>query len=176
MKIEKFNRLLNALALEDFQQILDGSALVMVKDSSLAIASEKESYMVYKMKDSGFESAEDLRSYLTEKSDSLLNDYYNFNPVSVEHFNKSLASLIKENGGNSFVDYPDEPSLLKIFIDGGELVAEDKNSVRFQYGLSLVLNNNISPEELETELENWVKLSLAYNEYIGLNSCRFVCS
>ena len=80
---------------QDFlQSILDGSALVMVRDEALGLGSSNGAFVIFWIEDEKFSSVDDLRDYLDIEAEDLLTNYYQHSPLSKEYFEKKLSDFM----------------------------------------------------------------------------------
>jgi hypothetical protein len=173
MNTEQFKQLLETFADEDYQAVLDGAALVVFQDKALALGKPEEAYVIYELGDDQFDSVSALKANLLANAESILKEYYQFNPLSKEFFNRELSALIQEHGENAFISMPGKETGLKLFVEDGKVVAEDNSSPRFKYGFHLSLDEKMLPQAISNKVKNWVQSGSAYNEYISVNVCRF---
>ncbi|WP_178861690.1 hypothetical protein [Thiomicrorhabdus cannonii] len=175
MNTEQFKEALQTFADEDYQAVLDGAALVVFQDKALALGKPEEAYVIYELGDEQFDSAQALKAHLLANAESILKEYYQFNPLSKEYFNRELSALIQEHGENAFISMPGKETTFKLFVEDGKVVAEDNSSPRFKYGFHLSLDEKMLPQAISNKVKNWVQSGSAYSEYISVNVCRFSC-
>ncbi|MDG6778243.1 hypothetical protein QCB44_05950 [Thiomicrorhabdus sp. zzn3] len=176
MNVETYKQALNELSNDDYQAILeDDAALVVFQDKALTLGKPDEAYVIYELGDDQFDSVDALKAHLLEQAEEMLQEYYQYNPLSKMFFNQSLMDLINENDENAFVSMPGQEAKLKLFCENGKLVAEGPESPRFKYGFNLHLKEKMLPQAISNKVKNWVQSGTAYEEYISVNVCRFSC-
>lgn len=175
MNTEQFKQAVNALDKEALQAILDGKALKIEKDESLAIGRSSEAYVIYHLGEEQYDSPEALKADLLVRAESLLSDYYQFNPLSEVSFNRQLMALINAYPSDHFISMPGQPEKGRIFVNQDILVAEGEESPRFKYGMALELDEVLPEQALSNKLKSWVSSGNAYRDYISINVCRFSC-
>lgn len=173
MNTEQFKEVLQTLADEDYQAVLDGAALVVFQDKSLTLGKPEEAYVIYELGDEAFDSVGALKAHLLAHAESILKEYYQFNPLSKEYFNRELSALIQQHGETAFISMPGKETNLKLFVEDGKVIAEDNSSPRFKYGFHLSLEEKMLPQAISNKVKNWVQSGSAYSEYISVNVCRF---
>ncbi|MDX1353177.1 MAG: hypothetical protein R3254_09205 [Thiomicrorhabdus sp.] len=173
MNTEQFKQALTDFSDENYQAILDGAALIIFEDKGLTLGKSQQAYVIFEMGDESFDNIQALKNSLLERADELIQEYYQYNPISKMHFNKQLLDLVKEHGANAFVTMPGQEASVKLFVEGSHVVIEGNDSPRFKYGFCLVLNEKVLPQAVENKVKNWVQSGSAYDDYISVNVCRF---
>lgn len=173
MNTEQFKQCLQDFPNEDYQALLDGAALIIEQDKALSLGTSQQAYVIFELGDENFDSVDSLKASLIERSDALIQEYYQHNPLSKMHFNSQLLELIKIHGATAFITMPGQQASVKLFTQDGQLVIETAESVRFKYGFCLVLNDKVLPQAIENKVKNWVSSGSAYDDYISVNVCRF---
>ncbi|WP_321324931.1 hypothetical protein [Thiomicrorhabdus sp.] len=173
MNAEQFKQALAEFPDENYQEILDGAALIIFEDKALTLGKSQQAYVIFEMGDEKFNSTEELKKSLIERADDLILEYYQYNPISKMHFNNQLTALVKEHGANAFVTMPGQEASVKLFVEGSKVIVETNESERFKYGFCLVLNEKVLPQAVENKVKNWVSSGSAYDDYISVNVCRF---
>lgn len=173
MNSEQFNETLEALDDRHYQAILEGAALVMQDDIALVLGRSEQAFVIFELGEERFESVSALKRSLMDRSEALIAEYYQFNPISKHHFNQQLNRLIETQGARAFVQLPSAEADLKLFVDQGVLVAEGGDSPRFKYGIGLALSEQYPSQAIENKVKNWLSSGNAYGDYISVNVCRF---
>lgn len=164
---------LEALEQSHYQAILEGAALVVQNDMALTVGKSEQPFVIFELGDEQFDFTEALKASLIERSEALIAEYYQFNPMSKSHFNQQLTQLIVAHGADALVSMPSKQADLKLFVDQGTLTLEGADSPRFKYGISLALSENYPPKAIENKVKNWLASDHAYGDYISVNVCRF---
>ncbi len=173
MNTEQFKLALTEFSDENYQAILEGAALIIKEDKALTLGKPEQAYVIFEMGDESFDSVNDLKKSLLERSDDLIEEYYQYNPVSKMHFNNQLSSLVQAHGANAFITMPGQEATVKLFVNEGTVVVETKESPRFKYGFCLVLNDKLIAQAVDNKIKNWITSGSAYDDYISVNVCRF---
>ncbi|MGM0541042.1 MAG: hypothetical protein ACQEQR_01235 [Pseudomonadota bacterium] len=173
MNAELFKQVLTEFSDENYQAILEDAALVIHEDKSLTLGKTQQAYVIFEMGDESFDSITELKNSLLERADDLIEEYYQYNPVSKMHFNNQLLALIKEHSANAFVTMPGQEAQVKLFTHNGNVLVENIESPKFKYGFCLVLKDKVLPQAVENKVKNWVSSGSAYDDYISVNVCRF---
>lgn len=173
MNVEQFKLALNDFPDADYQEILDGAALIVYEDKALKLGKAQQAYVIFELGQESFDSIDALKTSLIERAEALIPEYYQHNPLSKMHFNNQLNALIQEHGAHAFVTMPGKQASIKIFVNESQVVIETEESPRFKYGFCLVLNDKVLPQAVENKVKNWVSSGSAYDDYISVNVCRF---
>lgn len=173
MNAEQFTQALNDFSDENYQAILDGAALIIHEDKGLTLGKSQQAYVIFELGDENFDSSDALKASLIERAEDLIQEYYQYNPISKMHFNNQLQNLIKEHSANAFVTMPGQEATVKLFVEGSDVIVETNESPRFKYGFCLVLNEKVLSQAVENKVKNWVSSGSAYDDYISVNVCRF---
>jgi hypothetical protein len=62
-----------------------------------------------------------------------------------------------------------------LFVDGGEVIAECADSPRHRYGVFCELESTLSEHAIEEQVRQWLERGEAYEDYLGMNVCRYNC-
>lgn len=173
MNAELFKQALTEFSDENYQAILEGAALIIAEDKALTLGKSEQAYVIFEMGEESFDSVNDLQSSLLTRADDLIEEYYQYNPVSKMHFNNQLLRLVQDHGANAFVTMPGQEATVKLFVDGDRVVVETNECPRFKYGFCLVLNDKLIAQAVDNKIKNWITSGSAYDDYISVNVCRF---
>ncbi len=173
MNAQQFIDSLNELDDSDFQAILDGQALIVFQDSSLTIGRTDVAYVIFELGDESFDTTDALKASLIERAEDLITEYYQYNPLSKEYFNKELTKMMQELGWDAFLAMPGQEAKYKLFVDGSTLHAEDESSPRYKYGSHQVLDEKMPATAIQNKAKNWIQSGAAYENYISTNVCRW---
>ncbi|MDX1796499.1 MAG: hypothetical protein R3219_07220, partial [Hydrogenovibrio sp.] len=135
MNASQFEQALSQLTEQDFQAILDGQALIVDQDQALKIGRPDAAFVIYELGEDAIDSVEALKAHLVENAEALIAEYYQFNPISREQFQRHIQRLFAEHGPQAFVGLNGQLPERVIFAENGELVCEDASSPRFKYGI-----------------------------------------
>ncbi|KUJ72700.1 hypothetical protein [Thiomicrospira sp. WB1] len=166
---------LNALDDDAYQALMEGAGLVVEQDEGLSIGRPDQAFVMFELGDETFENAQALKASLLSRAEGLIDEYYQFNPLSKPFFNRQLMAYVQTYGPEAFVSMPGQSAQWVVFADGGELVCEDASSPRFDYGLHLRLDEKMPALAIKNKVKNWVQSGSAYEDYISVNVCRFSC-
>jgi DNA-directed RNA polymerase subunit L len=176
MNVEQLKQQIQQLDESQLQAVLNGQALKSIKDESLDIGKKDDAYVFFYIEDEQFDSPEELRQYLLENAETLLEKYYQYNPISPEAFNRQLMAVIADpEVAKKLALLPNKPNELSVFVEGDQVVLEGLDSPRFKYGLHLTLTEELMPQAVVNKVKNWVQSGEAYRDYISANVCRFSC-
>ena len=173
MNAEQFKQTLTEFSDENYQSILDGAALIIEQDKGLTLGKSEQAFVIFELGDESFDSVAELKASLIERAEDLIQEYYQYNPVSKMHYNNQLTRLVQEHGAKAFVAMPGQEATLKIFVNDDQVIVEDETSQRFKYGFCLVLGEKLLPQAIENKVKNWIMSGSAYDDYISVNVCRF---
>ncbi len=173
-----YNNFLNQLQQfsdSDWKALFSGKTLEMLDDQQLRITAGVTPFAI--LKSAGFEATdpETLKQAVLDNVEAIYKRYYRTHPLSEAGFNYQLKQLANKHGAQSFITPIGKQARYTLFVDDGEVIVEDKNSPRHKYGVFLELLN----PELETNPEDafadWVNSGKAYEDYRGMNVCRYNC-
>lgn len=173
MNSQQFIEALNELDDSQLQEILDGQGLIVYQDTSLTTGRPDAAYVIYELGEDAYDDIVALKTALSEQADALIDEYYQFNPLSKEYFNRELMKMLQELGWDAFLQQPGEEANYKLFVEKDQLVAEDASSLRFKYGTCLELEQKFPSTALQNKAKNWVQSGSAYEGYITTNVCRW---
>lgn len=173
MNTQLFTEQLEQFSDENYQSILEGAALIIFEDKALTLGRSEQAYVIFELGDESFDSVSKLKASLISRADDLIQEYYQYNPLSKMHFNNQLLQLVKEHGANAFVTMPGQEATAKLFVNNDSVIVEGIASPRFKYGFCLVLNEKLLAQAVENKVKNWVQSGSAYDDYISVNVCRF---
>ncbi|MBD3821173.1 MAG: hypothetical protein IE914_02750 [Thiotrichales bacterium] len=173
MNAQEFKEAVNALTEEELTAILQDEGLIVHQDQSLKTGPSDAAFVIYELGDDGFTQTSEVKNYLLENAESLIETYYQFNPVSKERFNRELQGLFNEHGQDAFVCKQGKTPQKVIFVEQGNLIVEDESSPRFKYGIYLQVEDDSSSMVKINKAKNWLQSGSAYGDYISTNVCRF---
>ncbi|MBF6058168.1 MULTISPECIES: hypothetical protein [Thiomicrorhabdus] len=176
MNLEQFTNALDAMSDEDLQLILDDAdkGLIVVRDETLGVGASDQAYVIYELGEDKFASVADLRNNLSAQAETMLKEYYQFNPLSKEFFNKEVQKLFNEHGELSFISTPKKPASKAIFVENEQVLCLDEDEPRFKYAFKLELDDSYAqPQAQLNKVKNWIQSGSAYQDYISVNVCRF---
>lgn len=173
MNAEQFKQALNDYSDENYQAILDGASMVVFQDEDLTVGKSEDAYVIFELGDESFDSISELKASLIERAEELIQEYYQYNPLSKVAFDRALTALIAEHGNEAFVAMPGKEAELKIFVDNDQVISEGPESPRFKYGIELHLEDKMPPLAISNKVKNWIQSGSAYGDYISVNVCRF---
>lgn len=174
MNKHTFISLLEVLSDAQWQAIVDGKALLIVDDLSLAIGSA-DSPNVILAAQTGLDAAS-LSAESLAQADELLTQYYRTHPLTRKGFTVQATALMEQYGEQAFAaltyDFPERT----LFVDGGELIAETKDSPRHRYGAFCELEQVIDDHtEIAVRVKQWLASGAAHERYLEMNVCRYTC-
>ncbi len=175
MNFEEFKKQLNTLSDSDWENLFQGSVLNMLSDEKIKVTTEKSPYMILNGTDFSSTSPMELKQKVMEQQDSIFNKYYQTHPLTEEYFNKQAKQLIKKYGAASFVASEGLRSQRTFFIENGEVIAESATSPKYPYGVYFELDKKVTDKDLTELVNNWIQSNKAYQDYGGMNICRYNC-
>lgn len=95
--------------------------------------------------------------------------------LSQSDFNQQVERLFAEHSGHAFAALRFEEPTFSLFVEGDKVVAEPKGSPRFPYGTFCELETALTGNELEAHVWHWLRSGEAYDQFLGMNVCRFGC-
>lgn len=175
MNVSQFKSLLEGLDEHSWQALLQGQSLIVIDDESLALEGRlHEKAIVPPQLDKVMEPSS-LREFVLLHADEYLNEYYRLNPLSPKGFNRQVQTLVEQYGADAFAaEYPDVPQRT-LFVEVGDVIAEDSSSPRHRYGAYCELEQPLSGKQLEAFVQQWIDSNQAYERYISMNVCRYSC-
>ncbi len=96
-------------------------------------------------------------------------------PITLSNFNQQVERLFAEHGGGAFAAFRFEEPDFSLFVEDTTVVAEPKGSPRFPYGTFCELETALTGNELEAHMWHWLRSGEAYDQFLGMNVCRFGC-
>jgi len=169
----ELQHLLKQLDNDIWQALFDGQPLALVDDERLVPAAKPEDKIFILPQNA--DDVASLRESVIKNAEELLNNYYLSHPLSKSGFTLQVKKLVEQYGASAFAAvYPDIPERT-LFVDVGEVVAEDRDSARHRYGAYCELQETMQGEELKQFVQQWLTGGDAYELYIGMNVCRYGC-
>ncbi|MCP5141765.1 MAG: hypothetical protein H6926_08695 [Chromatiales bacterium] len=173
MTPDRFHTLLEALSDADWQAVVDGRRVLIVDDQMLAIGPADAANAVIQA--GGQADATALRAESLAEAEDLLGNYYRTHPLTEAGFTSQARRLIDQHGAENFAGPFGPPPPRTLFVDGGELLALDRNDPRHRYGAYCEIDAPMAAEAKTRQVRNWVEKGEAYARYIGMNACRYNC-
>jgi hypothetical protein len=96
-------------------------------------------------------------------------------PPTPSEFNAQVASLVEELGPAAFCAAPGQRPEYTLFVEDKQVVAEPRNAPRYPYGLYCEIRTGLSDDQIADYLNKWLTTGGAYEEFLGMNVCRFNC-
>jgi len=176
MKHADFKHQLAQLDESVWQAILSGSSLCLQDDQQLVLYKGlHRNTIIFSSRD----ASQDITTLRTESlanSDEFLEDYYRTHPLTETGFEQQVLALIVLHGAEAFCTVSGGTPERTLFVEVGEVMAESTDSPRHRYGAYCELEHELSDEKLEAFVRNWVSSGEAYEQYIGMNVCRYGCA
>ncbi|WP_299871795.1 hypothetical protein [uncultured Cocleimonas sp.] len=173
MNKQTFISLLKKLKESHWQAIVDGEALQMVDDLRLEIGALNLSNII--LDSSSGLDAVSLREKTLEQADELLSSYYLTHPLTRKGFTIQARALVEQYGGLDFAaplgSFPERT----LFVEGGELIAENRDSPRHRYGAFCELENTFDNATILVLVNKWIESGAAHERYLEMNVCRYSC-
>ncbi len=167
----------------DFIALLDasGSELLAQADPQLALRLVDDERLVWGNRDADDVIVErlpegdaaDVLQWLKDQAEDLVATYYRAHPLSRNGFNRQVEALFGLFGAEAFAAPSGALPPFSLFVDGGTVVAEPATSARHRYGAFLEMNRQHG--DVAPQVFNWLRSGEAYNQYLGMNVCRYNC-
>ncbi|OZB37274.1 MAG: hypothetical protein B7X44_02510 [Halothiobacillus sp. 15-55-196] len=97
------------------------------------------------------------------------------NIIAQTDFNLQVECLFAEHSGCAFAALRFAEPKFSLFVEGETVLAEPKGSPRFPYGTFCELEEALTGNELEAHMWHWLRSGEAYDQFLGMNVCRFGC-
>lgn len=175
MNKQTYISLLEALDDAQWQAIIDGEALLIIDDLSLAIGSPHSANVM--LTASADIDVASLRANSLAQADESLTRYYRTHPLTRKGFTVQATALVEKHGEQAFAALAYDLPERTLFVDGGELIAESQESPRHRYGAfcELELEQHIDHTQIAMRVRQWLESGAAHERYLEMNVCRYTC-
>ncbi|CAA6823361.1 MAG: Unknown protein [uncultured Thiotrichaceae bacterium] len=174
MHIQEIQTKLNRLPQKDWKSIFDGAQLVIHDDESLTVQSQAIDNIFLSASMIETDSADELKNQALAQVEELLSQYYRKHPLTQKGFYRKALAIIKGHE-NDFAAAPRQEPNCTLFVEGGEVVAEDQSSPKFLYGVYCELPDNIANGAIPETVQKWLENGDAHETYLEMNVCRYFC-
>lgn len=174
MHIQDINTQLNQLMQEDWENICKGDSLIMQEDARLLLVSNAIENIFLDRSMMSVDSVEALRIQAIDQSDALLEHYYRKHPLTKVGFARKALVLVHGHE-KDFAASPGQAPSYTLFVEGGEVVAEDQHSPKHPYGVYCELPAAMASEALSNTVQKWLESGDAHENYLEMNVCRYFC-
>ena len=99
----------------------------------------------------------------------------NQNPPDISDFNQQVANLVSQFGATAFCALPGQSPEHALFMDADQVIAISGEDPRFPYGFFCEINNGLTNAQVTERLQHWLESGEAYEEFVGMNVCRYNC-
>jgi hypothetical protein len=168
----EFNALLESLEPADWQAIVDGQALLIIDDTRLQAGPADSPNAI--IRSTGETPVNAFRQYCLSHAGDIIDDYYRSHPLTANGFRSQAIRLVEQYGAPAFLAVEGTLPDYTLFVDGGELLAESRDSPRHRYGAFCEILQDASANPKTTVL-TWIHDGLAYARYLEMNVCRYSC-
>jgi hypothetical protein len=175
MTPELFIQLLKQLHDSDWQSVFEGQAVLMIDDLRLGIGPADAANVILDTASEGGSDVNALKLASIANAAELLNNYYLTHPLTLPGFNHQAGRLIATHGAPAFAAPDGALPKFTLFVDGGEVIAECADSPRHRYGVFCELESALSEHAIEAQVRQWLERGEAYEDYLGMNVCRYNC-
>ncbi|MGD2119477.1 MAG: hypothetical protein PVG66_14035 [Chromatiales bacterium] len=172
MNAATFTNLLRQLNDDAWQSVASGQALLLVDDVSLAIGPAGAANAIISADQT---DAIQLKKNSIEQAADILHNYYLTHPLTRAGFNRQVEQLFDKHGAAAFAALAGQLPPYTLFVEGGEVIAESAASPRHRYGVYCELPRRLTDEALPVHLNKWLQRGEAYDDYLGMNVCRYNC-
>lgn len=174
MHIQEINTQLFQLTQKDWEDLFNGAQLVMHDDEKLTLQAQaiENIFLTASMIETG--AANELKYQAIEQAEELLGHYYRKHPLTKKGFYRKALPLIKDQE-HDFAAAPRQEPNSTLFVEGGEVVAEDQSSPKFLYGVYCELPDNIANDAIPKTVQKWLESGDAHETYLEMNVCRYFC-
>jgi hypothetical protein len=175
MNSETFIRQLEALSDSDWQEVIDGQAILNIDDQVFIIGKASAPNAIIRAEDDVSETVESLKHSTLEQAGDILRNYYLTHPVTLKGFNAQVQRLIKAHGAEAFAAHEGSFPRYTLFVEGGEVVAEPHTSPRHRYGVFCELDQAALRQPVNDAVRRWLEYGEAHERYLEMNVCRYNC-
>ncbi len=173
MNVKQFVYLLTQLPAAHWQQVIEGRALLMQDDESLIVGDCEAANVIILPADTTDTPAH-LQQQSLATADAILNNYYLSHPLTLKGFNTQVQTLFSQHALSCFAGIAGEIAEMTLFVDGGEVIAENTDSPRHRYGAFCEVDDT-PVAAIEARVQRWLDSGDAYDCYRGMNVCRYSC-
>ena len=99
----------------------------------------------------------------------------NQSPPSLSDFNAQVTSLVEQFGAAAFCAPSGRFPEYTLFVDDDRVIAEPRGAPRHPYGVFCEISNELSESQITDRLNKWLETGEAYEEFLGMNVCRYNC-
>lgn len=173
MNAHQFIQQLNLLSAKDWHAIANGHSVALKNDDELIISDNNTEQIIVDTKALAEQQADQIKDYVISQAEQFLQQYYLQHPLSQAGFNKQVLALISQHGIDKFISHDHQAAAFTLFVEGGEVIAEDDTSPRQPYGVCFKTES--SSKDIKQQAMNWIHSGEAYELYLSMNVCRYNC-
>lgn len=174
MHIQELITQLKQFTEQDWNQLLEGAQLVMHEDELLQIKTDAAENIFLTAESVQAESADELQERAINQAETCLTEYYQQHPLTQQGFYRKALPLVKDREQDFAAEGMQEPNCT-LFVEGGEIIAEDKSSPKHRYGVHCELPDDFEQDAIPTIVLQWLESGEAHDSYMGMNVCRYGC-
>ena len=170
-----FVRLLEKLDEKAWSSVVDGQAILLVDDVRLETGPDQSANAIIRAAENGADTAAALKQRSLHEAAELLYNYYLTHPLTLAGFNFQVEALFARHGAEAFAAPIGKLPRYTLFVEGGEVMAEAADSPRFRYGAFCELGHSVPADAVADHVLKWLQAGDAYDNYLGMNVCRYNC-
>ncbi len=176
MNLDEFRQHLHQLEEADWQAVMNGRSILIVDDRYLETGPADAENACLGLNDGqGAGDGAELKEQIMNNAEQILNNYYLDHALTAEGFRYQVERLFVIHGICAFAAAQDCLPDRTLFVEGGEVIAEHAESPRHRYGVYCELDHDMSGEECEVYIRQWLEQGEAHEQYLGMNVCRYNC-
>ena len=170
-----FVQLLEELDDKAWSRVVDGQAILLVDDMRLETGADQSANAIIRAAQNGTDTAATLKQRSLHDAAGLLHNYYLTHPLTLTGFNLQVKALLARYGAEAFAAPIGQLPRYTLFVEGGEVMAEASDSPRFRYGAFCELGHSVPADAVADHVRKWLQGGEAYDNYLGMNVCRYNC-
>lgn len=175
MNASVFIQLLDQLTDADWQAVAAGRCLQLLDDQLLATGPADAPNCLFRATSADSADAAALKQDALSRAEQLLHDYYRTHPLTPAGFKRQVSALLERHGAAAFAARPGKRPDCSLFVDGGTVVAETRDSPRHPYGAYCEVEGSLDDAAVASRVRQWLERGEAYDHYLGMNVCRYNC-
>lgn len=172
MDVQGFVDLLDTRGAELFNRADRQQALRLVEDERLEWGERKAEDVIVEHVPEG--DADEVLQWLKDNADDIVTGFYRSRPLTRRGFDRQVMALFDLFGAGAFAAPVGALPTFSLFVEGGKVVAEPATSPRHRYGAFLEMPG-AGHGDSDAQALSWLQSGQAYDQYLGMNVCRYNC-